>query len=224
MCDEESDKDVDIADATATGDFTFAAFQCTSRTEGGNITEPEQVEIPKHLEKHCTEARLKLQGEGDTSATKTPFKANQKWCEDNRWAEDMRDAQKRRPGDKGYDKTTHYVPKEEFAKLTQYAQQYWKIKSKNYDVVILFRKSKSYEVLHDDADICQPLFGLPWIAPGPNQSTAMRYISLKSTYFEKHASRLIKLGYKVGRVEQTESMQDLRFFQYLLNFLLVCFS
>ncbi len=129
------------------------------------------------------------------------------WCDRNPWSKDIRDAKKRRPGDEGYDKTTLYVPPSAFGHpkqngLSPFQQQFWSIKKDNYDVLIFFKKGKFYELYDVDADIGHKVLGLSYTKGG---RVDMRCCGVPEQSFEKHSVRLIDLGYKVGRVEQTET-------------------
>lgn len=78
--------------------------------------------------------------------------------------EKIRDAQKRRPNDPDYDPTTLYVPTEFLHTQTPGMQigiawtfaghqQWWKIKSENFDTILFFKVGKFYELYHMDAVI-----------------------------------------------------------------------
>lgn len=58
------------------------------------------------------------------------------------------DGGKRRPGHVDYDPRTLHVPSDFFrtAKVTEGQQQWWDMKAKNFDSVMLFKIGKFYEV------------------------------------------------------------------------------
>jgi DNA mismatch repair protein MSH6 len=62
-----------------------------------------------------------------------------------------RDKQKRLHGTSEADPTTLFIPEGEFKKLTSSMQQYWQIKSENFDKVIFFKLGKFYELFFEDA-------------------------------------------------------------------------
>ncbi|CDF39965.1 unnamed protein product [Chondrus crispus] len=133
------------------------------------------------------------------------------WCERNSWTVDIRDSQKRKPNHPNYDKTTLFVPPEMLREktkgskkgpLTPFQRQFWAIKSANYDVIIFFKKGKFYELYDVDADIGHQELGLNFTRGG---RVDMRCCGVPEQSFDKHCARLIDLGYKVGRVEQTET-------------------
>lgn len=132
------------------------------------------------------------------------------WCERHPWATNIRDSKKRRPGEPGYDKTTLYIPPSELNErrgtkdggLSPFQRQFWSIKMMNYDVIIFFKKGKFYELYDVDADVGHSELGLNFTKGG---RVDMRCCGVPEQSFEKHCSLLIDLGYKVGRVEQTET-------------------
>lgn len=75
----------------------------------------------------------------------------------------MKDANQRRPGDPNYDPTTLYIPPGEWAKFSGSLTQYWQIKEKNFDKIILFKLGKFYEMFHTDAILCNRLLDLAWM-------------------------------------------------------------
>lgn len=130
------------------------------------------------------------------------------WCENHSWSVNVRDSEMRLPSDPDYDKTTLYVPSSELSdargakSLSPFQKQFWRIKMKNYDVIIFFKKGKFYELYDVDADIGSSVLGLNYTKGG---RVDMRCCGVPEQAFDKHCGRLIDLGYKVGRVEQTET-------------------
>lgn len=131
------------------------------------------------------------------------------WCSKHSWSTNIRDSQKRKVGDPGYDKTTLYIPESAFSGdkkahgfLSPFQRQFWKIKMNNYDSIIFFKKGKFYELYDVDADIGHRELGLNYTKGG---RVDMRCCGVPEQSFGKHIARLIDLGFKVGRVEQTET-------------------
>ncbi|KAA8495013.1 DNA mismatch repair protein Msh6 [Porphyridium purpureum] len=142
-------------------------------------------------------------GNGDDAALGAEALGGEaKWSHDHSWAKDVRDAQGRRPSEPSYDPTTLSIPKKDYEKLTPYQKQFWDVKSKHYNVVIFFKKGKFYEMYDVDADLCHSLLGLNYTGGG---RVDMRCVGVPETAFDRHAAELLKHGYAVGRVEQTES-------------------
>ncbi|PRP74153.1 hypothetical protein PROFUN_06478 [Planoprotostelium fungivorum] len=126
------------------------------------------------------------------------------------WLVNIRDAQMRRPGEPGYDPSTVYVP--ENAMLKPFERQFWDIKKNNYDTVIFFKvtpsldashqyqKGRFYELYENDADIGHEHIGLR-----VSRRVNMRMAGVPESHFIPYASKLISLGYKIGRVDQLET-------------------
>lgn len=129
------------------------------------------------------------------------------WDDRHPWSTDIKDAMEHRPSEADYDKTTLFVPASCFREpkrggMTPFQQQYWKMKMKNYDIVLFFKKGKFFELYGSDADIGHKVLGLSYTRGG---RADMRCCGVPEQSFEKHSIRLIDSGYKVGRVEQTET-------------------
>ncbi|VDL79687.1 unnamed protein product [Nippostrongylus brasiliensis] len=69
----------------------------------------------------------------------------------------------RRPDDEDYDPTTLFVPADFLKEQTPGHRQWWTIKSKNYDVVLLFKVGKFYELYHMDAVIAVECLSLTFM-------------------------------------------------------------
>ena len=102
-------------------------------------------------------------------------------------------------GEPGYDGRTLRVPASFLHDVSPAQQQWWAIKAVSFDTVLFFKVGKFYEMFNTDADI-----GVRHL-----ELTFMKGDSAHSGFPElaygKHAERLIAMGYKVGRVEQTET-------------------
>eukprot|EP00005_Dracoamoeba_jomungandri_P001918 CAMPEP_0174261124 /NCGR_PEP_ID=MMETSP0439-20130205/11245_1 /TAXON_ID=0 /ORGANISM="Stereomyxa ramosa, Strain Chinc5" /LENGTH=1218 /DNA_ID=CAMNT_0015345551 /DNA_START=27 /DNA_END=3684 /DNA_ORIENTATION=- len=116
------------------------------------------------------------------------------------WLTDIRDKQLRTPDDPDYDPSTLHIPSTEFFRMTQYEKQYWEIKQNHWDKIIFFKKGYFYELYEKDADIGKELLNLKM-----TERTNMRMVGIPVSRFEMWAGKLIGLGYKIVRVDQTES-------------------
>jgi DNA mismatch repair protein MSH6 len=139
----------------------------------------------------------KLGGDDDTEEEfedKTP-----------QWAlpENALDKHKRPSSHPDYDPTTLYIPPEAFKKLTPTMQQYWKIKSENFDKIILFKLGKFYELFYEDASICVKMLDL-------NYMGRKQHAGFPESTLERYLTRLVDLGYKAAVVEQTETDRDMK--------------
>ncbi|XP_037908419.1 probable DNA mismatch repair protein Msh6 isoform X2 [Hermetia illucens] len=113
--------------------------------------------------------------------------------------ENIKDAKGRRPTDPNYDRRTLYVPEKFLSTLSPGVRQWWDLKSHNFDCVLFFKVGKFYELYHMDADI----------AVKELECTYMRgdfaHSGFPEISYEKMATKLVERGYKVARVEQTET-------------------
>jgi DNA mismatch repair protein MSH6 len=124
------------------------------------------------------------------------------YSEKNPWSVDIRDAKRRRPGDDGYDPDTLYVPHSVLEKMSPFQRQYWEVKSKYYSTVLMVKKGAFMEAYDIDADIVHKELGLNYTGGG---RASMRCAGVPESALNRHAARLIDLGYKVGIVAQTET-------------------
>ncbi|CAM9367467.1 unnamed protein product [Chrysoparadoxa australica] len=83
-------------------------------------------------------------------------------------------------------------------------QQWWAFKSQNMDTVLFFKVGKFYELFHMDADIGMEELDLIYMK-GEKAHSGFPEIS-----YGKYSNILVQKGYKVARVEQTETPQMLK--------------
>ncbi|CAK9302404.1 unnamed protein product [Gordionus sp. m RMFG-2023] len=99
-----------------------------------------------------------------------------------------------------YDPRTLYVPPSYLSKATPALRQWWKIKAHRFDCVLFFKVGKFYELYHMDAVLSVKELGL----------TFMNLVSAHSGFPEiscgRFADALVQKGYRVCRVEQTETV------------------
>ncbi|XP_053954107.1 probable DNA mismatch repair protein Msh6 [Anastrepha ludens] len=111
----------------------------------------------------------------------------------------IKDKQGRRPDHPDYDPTTLYVPDKYLNSLSPGVRQWWILKSDNYDCVLFFKVGKFYELYHMDAEIGVQELGFVYMR-GEFAHSGSPEVS-----FDKMSSILVDRGYKVARVEQTET-------------------
>ncbi|MGK0209008.1 MAG: DNA mismatch repair protein MutS [Patescibacteria group bacterium] len=88
-------------------------------------------------------------------------------------------------------------------KLTPGMQQYMDIKNKNPDCIILFRMGDFYETFFDDAKLIARELEITLTSRGKAESAAP-LAGIPYHAIEPYIAKLVKKGYKVGMVEQTE--------------------
>ena len=105
------------------------------------------------------------------------------------------------PGDPDYDPTTLKVPDSFIKNCTPGMGNWWKIKSRNYDTVIFYKVGKFYELYHMDAGIGVSHCGLTFM------KGKFAHSGFPEMRFEHFSAMLLNKGFKVARVEQTETQE-----------------
>lgn len=113
---------------------------------------------------------------------------------------DIRDENGRRPGEPEYDPSTLFISDKSFNKLTPFEKQFWKIKKKHFDTIILFKKGKFYELYEADAELVAKLFDFR-----VSDRVNMKMSGFPERSYAQWTSKLLRLGYKIGKVEQIEN-------------------
>ncbi|CAH8589301.1 unnamed protein product [Heterobilharzia americana] len=103
----------------------------------------------------------------------------------------IKDINGRKPDHSNYDPCTLYVP-EEF--------KWWEMKSRYADVILFFKVGKFYEMYHMDAMIGVKELGLVFMKGN------FAHCGFPEVAFPRMADQLVHKGYKIARVEQTESV------------------
>lgn len=124
------------------------------------------------------------------------------WLHDGK----RKDCERRRQSDDKYDPTTLYVPDDFLNKNSPGMRRWWQLKSKMFDTVIFYKVGKFYELYHMDAVIGVSELGLTFM------KGAWAHSGFPEIGFGKFSDVLVQKGYKVARVEQTETpeMMDAR--------------
>ncbi|GKY92700.1 hypothetical protein MPSEU_000240200 [Mayamaea pseudoterrestris] len=119
-----------------------------------------------------------------------------------------RDAQNRPTSHPEYDPRTLKVDKIELekhcGKLTDGVQQWWDLKAQYFDAVLLFKTGKFYELFHMDADVGVQICGHSYM------KGHVAHSGFPEAAYGKFADMMVRAGYKVCRVEQTETPDQLK--------------
>ncbi|XP_067642764.1 probable DNA mismatch repair protein Msh6 [Eurosta solidaginis] len=113
----------------------------------------------------------------------------------------IKDKQGRRPEHPDYDPTTLYVPEKYLDSLSPGVRQWWVLKRDNFDCVLFFKVGKFYELYHMDAEIAVNELGFVYMRG------EFAHAGSPEVSFDKMSTILIDRGYKVARVEQTETTE-----------------
>ncbi|KAL7412649.1 muts domain V-domain-containing protein [Mrakia frigida] len=138
-----------------------------------------------------TKAELKRQDDKETK------KAGED-CFD--FLKDPRDKDGNKPDSPDYDPRTLYIPKKAWDSFTPFETQFWEIKQNHFDTVLFFQKGKFAELYENDAEIGNREFGLKL-----TDRVKMKMVGVPEQSFDMWAAKFLGAGYKVGRVDQTET-------------------
>ncbi|XP_064596885.1 DNA mismatch repair protein Msh6-like [Liolophura sinensis] len=111
----------------------------------------------------------------------------------------IRDKDRRLRTDPEYDPRTLYIPDSFLKDTTPAMRQWWEIKRAHFDTVLFFKMGKFYELFHMDAAIAVNELGLIYMK-GDYAHSGFPEIA-----YGRYADTLIQKGYKVARIEQTET-------------------
>ncbi|KAL0983852.1 hypothetical protein UPYG_G00133740 [Umbra pygmaea] len=117
------------------------------------------------------------------------------WLQDGR----RKDSKRLRQSDDDYDPTTLYVPEDFLNKTTPGMRRWWQLKSEMFDTVIFYKVGKFYELYHMDAVIGVNELGLAFM------KGSWAHSGFPEIGFGRFSVGLVQKGYKVARVEQTET-------------------
>ncbi|KAG3121078.1 DNA mismatch repair protein [Phytophthora idaei] len=118
--------------------------------------------------------------------------------------EKRRDINGSTPDSPDYDPRTLKIPPEFLKKETPAMVQWWEVKSRNMDTVLFFKVGKFYELFHMDADVGFKELNLIYMK-GDKAHSGFPEIA-----YSKMSAQLVAKGYRVARVEQTETPDMLK--------------
>uniref|UniRef100_A0A8V8TQW9 DNA mismatch repair protein n=1 Tax=Homo sapiens TaxID=9606 RepID=A0A8V8TQW9_HUMAN len=143
-----------------------------------------------------SESQAHVSGGGDDSSRPTVwYHETLEWLKE----EKRRDEHRRRPDHPDFDASTLYVPEDFLNSCTPGMRKWWQIKSQNFDLVICYKVGKFYELYHMDALIGVSELGLVFMKGNWAHS------GFPEIAFGRYSDSLVQKGYKVARVEQTET-------------------
>ena len=111
----------------------------------------------------------------------------------------IKDKDGRRPSHPDYDARTLKVPDDFLGQQTPGHRQWWNFKIQHYDTVLFFKMGKFYELFYMDAEIGVQELGLLMM------KGAVPHSGFPEISYGRYSASLIEKGYKVGRIEQTET-------------------
>ncbi|XP_034408091.1 DNA mismatch repair protein Msh6 isoform X2 [Cyclopterus lumpus] len=110
-----------------------------------------------------------------------------------------KDGRRRRQTEDDYDPTTLYVPEDFLNRNSPGMRRWWQLKSQMFDTVIFYKVGKFYELYHMDAVVGVNELGLTFM------KGTWAHSGFPEIGFGRFSDVLVQKGYKVARVEQTET-------------------
>ncbi|XP_072247288.1 DNA mismatch repair protein Msh6 isoform X2 [Leuresthes tenuis] len=117
------------------------------------------------------------------------------WLQEGR----RKDSKRRRQSEDDYDPSTLYVPEDFVNRVTPGMRRWWQLKSEMFDTVIFYKVGKFYELYHMDAVVGVNELGLTFM------KGTWAHSGFPEIGFGRFSDVLVQKGYKVARVEQTET-------------------
>lgn len=117
------------------------------------------------------------------------------WLQDGK----RKDGQRRRQSEDDYDPSTLSVPDDFLNRVTPGMRRWWQLKAEMFDTVIFYKVGKFYELYHMDAVIGVNELGLTFM------KGTWAHSGFPEIGFSRFSDVLVQKGYKVARVEQTET-------------------
>lgn len=134
-------------------------------------------------------------GSGDSGGATVWDHDKLEWLQEGR----RKDSRRRRQTEDDYDPTTLYVPEDFLNRSSPGMRRWWQLKSEMFDTVIFYKVGKFYELYHSDAVIGVNELGLTFM------KGAWAHSGFPEIGFGRFSDVLVQKGYKVARVEQTET-------------------
>lgn len=120
------------------------------------------------------------------------------------WMIHPRDKYGNTPSSQEYDPTSLQVPPSYVKGCTNGMKQWWGEKQKAFDCILLMKVGKFYETYHMDADIMVKELDLVYM----KGETA--HAGFPEAAYSKFSNMLVNKGYRVARMEQTETPQQMK--------------
>ena len=93
-------------------------------------------------------------------------------------------------------------------KATPVMRQFWAVKEKNKDAIILFRMGDFYETFEKDAEIASSILGIALTKRSNGAASSVPLAGFPYHSLEQYLYKLLKAGHKVAICEQVEDASD----------------
>ena len=88
--------------------------------------------------------------------------------------------------------------------LTPVMRQYWNVKHKHLDTIILFRMGDFYETFEDDAKITSEILGIALTKRSNGAASSVPLAGFPFHALDQHLHKLLQAGHRVAICEQVE--------------------
>lgn len=120
-----------------------------------------------------------------------------------RWLDDVKDIYGHCSQDPEFDPQNVHMPSSDRTNLSSYEKQYWEIKCKNWNVLILCKNGTFYHAYEQDAYILERELNLKLLEP--NGQLSMYHCGIPENALKRYVARLVHNSHKVGIIEQMET-------------------
>ncbi|KAH8956231.1 hypothetical protein BDL97_07G029800 [Sphagnum fallax] len=142
-------------------------------------------------------------GVEDEAASESAVQAKFDWLHPDK----IRDGSRRRPDHPLYDKRTLFIPQDAMAKMSASQKQYWTQKKEYMDTIFFFKIGKFYELYELDAEIGHKEMDWKLTYSGVGKC---KQVGVPESGIDDAVQKLVHLGYKVGRMEQLETSDQVK--------------
>lgn len=211
---DDSDSDEPIAKRMASSkkskitenSLASYAFSNTPPVTPTKTTKSKPTPTKKSAKKQSplTERSMVDDDSGLEKKTAAILNAGEHTHDHTEWMIHPKDKNGHSPSDPDYDPTSILVPPGYLKKCTNGMKQWWAEKQKAFDCVILMKVGKFYETYHMDADIMVKELDLVYM------KGEMAHAGFPEAAYSKFSNMLVNKGYRVARIEQTETPQQMK--------------
>ncbi|CAK9237431.1 unnamed protein product [Sphagnum jensenii] len=173
-------------------------FKRVQDEEPYDIAEEKLLKTTGPSKRRCFMDVLGVEEEAAPEGVCTAVQAKFDWLHPDK----IRDGLGRRPDHPLYDKRTLLIPQDAMAKMSASQKQYWTQKKEYMDTLFFFKVGKFYELYELDAEIGHKEMDWKLTYSGVGKC---RQVGVPESGIDDAVQKLVRLGYKVGRMEQLET-------------------
>ncbi|XP_058798810.1 probable DNA mismatch repair protein Msh6 isoform X2 [Phymastichus coffea] len=176
--------------------FTSPFFNTTKKSNKCYVKQPQRKKSTKDI----LLDELYLGDTGRASYTKSWAHLKYDFLQPDK----IKDKNQRLPSHPNYDPSTLYIPPQFLDSQTPFMHQWWLLKANHYDCVLFFRFGNFYQLFHMDGVIGANELNLTLIDV---LKKGFAHTACSAMSYGRMAGILLERGYKVARIEQTETQE-----------------